>query len=102
MIVMRLGSTWTCRNRIGSVHRATAPKPTNRIRREKVGIPMYAPQETSLCEVLHEHFGIGAALVVPLTARRRQNVWRAFDESAFGLKIGEGLRREREQFLQPQ
>ena len=32
MMVMRFGSTLMWRSRMGSVHRATAPKPTNRIR----------------------------------------------------------------------
>src|SRR5262245_53495485 len=102
MIVIRLGSTWTCRNRIGSVQRATAPKPTNRIRLEKVGIPIFALQERSLRELLHEDFGIAAALIVSLTARRRQHVWSPFDEAALGLKIRERLCRERQQLAQPQ
>ena len=91
MMVMRLGSTFTWRNRMGSVHRATAPKPTNRIRLENPGIPMCAPLEPSLLELFHEHFGIAAALVVPLAARGRQIVWCAFDEAALVLEIGEGL-----------
>ena len=53
-------------------------------------------------ELLHQDLGIAAALVVLLAARGRQIVRRAFDEAAFGLKIGEGLRREREQLAQPQ
>src|SRR5262249_52169755 len=38
MIVTRFGSTLMCFSKIGSVHRATAPKPTNKIRFENVSI----------------------------------------------------------------
>ena len=53
-------------------------------------------------ELLHQHLGMPAALLVLLPARRRQVVRRAFDKAAFGLKIREGLGRERQQFLQAQ
>ena len=43
-----------------------------------------------------------SALFVLLPARRRQVVGSAFDEAALGLKIREGLRRERQQFAQAQ
>jgi hypothetical protein len=38
MIVTRFGSTLMCFSKIGNVHRATAPKPTNKIRFENVSI----------------------------------------------------------------
>src|SRR5262245_6992000 len=38
MIVMCVGSTLICRSRTGIVQRATAPKPTNRMRFEKVAM----------------------------------------------------------------
>jgi len=38
MMVIRFGSTLMCFNKIGSVHRATAPKPTNKMRFENVSI----------------------------------------------------------------
>jgi hypothetical protein len=53
-----------------------------------------------LFQFLHKHFGISSALLVFFAARGRQIVGRAFAEAAFGLKISERLRREREQFIQ--
>src|SRR5215510_3751376 len=37
-IVIRFGSTLMCLSKMGSVHRATAPKPTNKMRFENVSI----------------------------------------------------------------
>src|ERR1035437_7416959 len=53
-----------------------------------------------LGQLLYKHFGISSALVIFLATRGRQIVRRAFGKTAFGLKISERLRREREQFDQ--
>src|ERR1700722_4994477 len=99
MMVMRFGSTSMCRSRTGSVHRATAPKPTNKIRWENGGILC---EVTLSLELFHQHLGVPAALFVLLPPCRREIVRGAFQKPPFGLKIGKGLRRERQEFPKTQ
>src|SRR5580765_5933173 len=51
-------------------------------------------------QLLDEHLGVPAALLVLLPSRRRQIVRRPLGETGFGLEIREGLRRERQELAQ--
>src|SRR2546427_49351 len=51
-------------------------------------------------EFLHQHFGVAAALVVFVAARRREVVAGAFNEAALGLEIGESLGGKSQQIVE--
>src|ERR1017187_5468172 len=53
-----------------------------------------------LLELLDEHLGVAAALVVFLAASGRQIVRRTFSKAALGLEIGEGLRGKGDEFVE--
>src|SRR5512147_2930073 len=53
-----------------------------------------------LFQLLNEHLRVQAALVVLLAAGGRKVIGSAFEEAAFGLEIGERLRRERDQLVE--
>src|ERR1039458_5602012 len=53
-----------------------------------------------LLELLDEHLGVTAALVVFLPAGGRQVIGSALGKAAFALEIGEGLRGQREEFVE--
>ena len=67
---------------LASARRATRIDPVIALRNER----------GSSLQLLDEHLGIPPALLVFLASRRRQIVWRPFDEAALGLEIGECLR----------
>src|ERR1017187_6517017 len=54
-----------------------------------------------LLELLDEHLGVAAALVVFLAANGRQVVRGALGKAALGLEIREGLGGERDEFVEP-
>src|ERR1039458_9105940 len=60
----------------------------------------WCPHCDGLLELLDEHLGVAAALIVFLPAGGRQVIGSALGKAAFALEIGEGLRGQREEFVE--
>src|ERR1035438_10343827 len=60
----------------------------------------WCPHRDGLLEFLDEHLGVTTALVVFLPAGGRQVVGSALGKATFALEIGEGLRGQREEFVE--
>src|SRR5271165_5465713 len=63
-------------------------------------MPGYGRVHGRLLQFLHEHLRVAAALVVFFAADGWEIFGGAFGETAFGLEIGEGLRREGDQLVE--